>query len=88
VTAKAYRVKAQRGRTRMLSLSDEELDIVINLSRPLEPELRDPFLRAVATELRRYKAIGPGIIFRVGKQLQREFFRAPAMQGFSSKYSG
>jgi hypothetical protein len=72
----------------MLSLSDAELDIVFNLTRPLEPQLRDPFLRAVALELARYEAIGPGLIFRVGKQLQREFFRAASTRdGFNSKYA-
>jgi hypothetical protein len=72
----------------MLSLSDDELDIVFNLARPLEPQLRDPFLRAVALELERYEAIGPGLIFRVGKQLQREFFRPPMTHdGFNSKYA-
>jgi hypothetical protein len=72
----------------MLSLSDEELDIVFNLARPLEPALRDSFLRAVASELARYEALGPGIVFRVGKQLQRDFFRPPQTHdGFNSKYA-
>jgi hypothetical protein len=37
--------------------------------------LRDPFLRAVATELARYpsEAIGPGTINRVGRELRRQF---------------
>jgi hypothetical protein len=73
----------------MLSLSDQELDVLMNLAKPLDPQLRDPFLRSVATELARYPEVGPGLIFRIGKQLQREFFRAPSVRdgSFSSKYT-
>jgi hypothetical protein len=82
------RRRARQGRISTPSLSDEELDIVFNLARPLERELRDAFLRAVATELERYEPIGPGIVFRVGKQLQRDFFRPPLTHdGFNSKYA-
>jgi hypothetical protein len=73
----------------MLSLSDQELDIVMNLARPLDRDLRDPFLRSVASELERYQEIGPGLVFRVGKQLQREFLRPPSGHdaSFLSKYA-
>jgi hypothetical protein len=70
----------------MLSLSDEELDVVMNLARPLEPQLRDPFLRSVASELERHPEIGVGLIFRVGKQLQRDFLRPPSTRDIISKY--
>lgn len=63
----------------MLSLSDEELNAIISLARPIEAAMRDAFLRGMAKELARYRdSIGPGLIFRVGKQLQREFLRPPA----------
>jgi hypothetical protein len=47
----------------VFSLSDSELDVLMNLTAPLDPLMRDPFLRAVAIELARYKpeAIGPGL---------------------------
>ena len=63
-----------------LSLSDDALGTLIQLARPLELEMRDPFLRAVASQLAGYKpdAIGPGLVSRIGRQLQREFFVAPA----------
>jgi hypothetical protein len=71
----------------MLALSDEELNVVFDLARPLEPQLRDPFLRSAATELERYPETGVGLVFRVGKTLQREFLRVPAMHsGLASKY--
>jgi hypothetical protein len=59
----------------MLSLSDQELDVLMTLAAPLDPAMRDPFLRAVAIELGRYQpeAIGPGLVSRVGRELQRQF---------------
>ena len=32
----------------VFSLSDSELDVIINLAQPLDSAMRDPFLRAVA----------------------------------------
>ena len=63
----------------MFSLSDSELDVIMNLAQPLDPAMRDPLLRAVALELGHYQpdAIGPGLIFRTAKALQREFLVAP-----------
>jgi hypothetical protein len=57
----------------VFSLSDSELDVIMNLAQPLDPAMRDPFLRAVAAELRRYRPedIGPGAVFRTAKALQR-----------------
>ena len=52
-----------------LALSDQELDALMNFAQPLDPMMRDPFLRAVACELARHKpeAIGPGLVSRVGR---------------------
>jgi hypothetical protein len=60
---------------RPLTLSDAELDVLMNLAQPLDPAMRDPFLRAVAIELARYQSaeLGPGLINRVGRLLQRQF---------------
>jgi hypothetical protein len=65
----------------VFSLSDSELDVIMNLAQPIDPELRDPFLRAVAIELARYptEAIGPGMLNRVGRELQRQFMGAPSL---------
>jgi hypothetical protein len=72
----------------VFSLSDSGLDVIMNLAQPLDPAMRDPFLRAVATELRRYRPedIGPGTVFRTAKALQREFLVAPPRGGFIAKY--
>ena len=58
-----------------LSLSDSELDVIINLARPLEPEMRDAFLRAIATELARYQheALGPGLVSRIAGSFRGNF---------------
>ena len=102
----------------MLSLSDAELDIIFDLARPIEPAMRDAFLRSVVLctcttrerglvyrlakdEQRRFldppgprrsqqsaryngghvrsdkpDQLGSGLVHRIGRQLQREFFRA------------
>jgi hypothetical protein len=43
-----------------LSLSDSEPDVILSLMQPIDPELRDPFLRAVAIELARYRTDATG----------------------------
>ena len=64
-----------------IAFSDAELDVIMNLAQPLDPAMRDPFLRAVAIELARYQpeAIGPGLINQVGRSLQRQFMTAPSL---------
>jgi hypothetical protein len=68
---------------RPVTLSDAELDVLLNLARPLDPAMRDPFLRAVAIELARYQPaeLGPGLISRVARQMQREFWSPPRVGG-------
>ena len=65
------------------ALSDAELDVLLNLARPLDPAMRDPFLRAVAIELARYQPaeLGPGLINRVARQMQSEFWEPPKFAG-------
>ena len=74
----------------MLSLSDDELSIVFNLARPLEPELRDPFLQAVALALAKYptEALGPGLVARIARPLQSEFLRPPTGRETSLEIHG
>jgi hypothetical protein len=58
--------------------------------RPLDPDLRDPFLRSVAAALQGQAVIGPGVVARVCAELQRQFFHPPDLaagtHGRSSKY--
>jgi hypothetical protein len=59
-----------------IRLSDSELDAVMAAARPLPVDRRDAFLQAVAAELRG-REIGPGVVYRVAAQVQREFFDPP-----------
>ena len=56
-------------------LDDQALMVLKELAYPLEEPLREPFLRSVAYELAQYKPeqIGPGLVMRVARPLQREF---------------
>ncbi len=56
----------------MISLSDDELGIVMEAARPLQPHQRSQFLQAVASELEKFEVVGDGVIHRVVGKLQRE----------------
>jgi hypothetical protein len=60
-----------------IRLTDSELDAVLAAVRPLPIDLRDPFLHAVAHELSGRAEIGPGVVHRVCRELQRQFFAPP-----------
>jgi hypothetical protein len=71
-----------------IKLSDDELDAVLAAARPLDRDLRDPFLHAVANALQGYEVIGPGLVARVCAEMQRQFWRAPDLgRGMPAKYS-
>jgi hypothetical protein len=53
--------------------STDELNAVLSAAKPLQVELRDPFLHAVARELASHKMIGPGVVFQVCREQQRIF---------------
>jgi hypothetical protein len=73
---------------RSVSFDADALNLLLQFAQPLELEMRDPFLRAVALELSRYQleAIGSGLIFRIAKPLQREFFIVAKGKDFAAKY--
>ena len=62
-----------------IKLTDAELDAVFSAARPLDPDLRDPFLQAVAHALQQdcSSEIGPGTVARVCREMQRQFFDSP-----------
>ena len=66
-----------------ISLNDDELKVVLAAAAPLRPGDRDPFLRALAQELSRHQQLGPGLIARIAKDLQRVFFSPPDLSGIS-----
>lgn len=65
-----------------LSLSSEELDLLLELARPIDQNQRSDFLAAVAAELeaealRTGGVHGPGVAHRVGRVVQRRFWEPP-----------
>jgi len=67
-----------------LSFSDEELDLLRELARPIELRLRDQFRREVMTALeataeRTGVGPGPGGVHRVGGAIQRRYRGSPQL---------
>jgi hypothetical protein len=60
-----------------IHLSDAELDAVMAAARPLAVEVRDAFLQKIADALARCSEIGPGAVYRIVAESQREFFDPP-----------
>jgi hypothetical protein len=59
-----------------ISLSDEQLSMIMAAAEPLHHVDRGPFLEAVADRLR-HVVIGDGQVSLICRELQRQFFRAP-----------
>jgi hypothetical protein len=80
-----------------LSLSSEEMDILLALGRPLEQNQRDQFLREVAAEFEAAPAqtgVGPGlgVLHRIGRTAYGAFLSAriaelqPAREGLGGRH--
>ena len=63
----------------MISLSDAELSVIMNLARPLNSEDRNEFLLEVAAQLAAHPELGIGLVSRVARDVQRRFFAAPTI---------
>ena len=61
-----------------LHFSDEEMDLLLELSRPIEPAQRSAFLDAVAAAIGE-QASGPGLVHQVGRRVQRQFWTPPEL---------
>jgi hypothetical protein len=64
-----------------ISLSDDELAIILSAAQPLAPQDRSRFLQDVAAELGRYQEVGPGIVSRVTREAQRRYLSPPTFTG-------
>jgi hypothetical protein len=62
-----------------ISLSDEQLSMVINAAALLPPSDRDQFLRALADVLRNEPELGDGILARSIRSVIRPLFRPPTL---------
>jgi hypothetical protein len=70
-----------------LSLTTEEMDLLLTLAAPIEQRQRDQFLLEVAAEReakRQAGEIGEGSVHRVARTVQRRFFDPPQLG--ESKY--
>ena len=63
----------------VLRLTDQQLDEIFLLARPLSPGCRDMFLQFLALELRGRVDIGSGELHRIAAQIihDRHLFTAP-----------
>jgi hypothetical protein len=61
-------------------LTDSELDQVMAAARPLPVHARDAFLQHVASELKRCNGVGPGVVFRIVRDVQKIYFDAPNLE--------
>jgi hypothetical protein len=64
-----------------LALTDSQLDTLTRLAEPLHPHGRVAFLEKVAAKLRGFESLGDGLIARVAREMQKEFFRPPNLHG-------
>ena len=63
-----------------ISLTDDELTVVMNAARVLPIADRDPFLREVAAALATQPVLGPGIVSRVCREVQQRLWCAPDLR--------
>jgi hypothetical protein len=65
--------------SRPISLSDEQLQTVLDTAEPLPRTDRGRFLENVAARLRHEQQIGDGAVSRACREAFREVFRPPAL---------
>jgi hypothetical protein len=63
----------------VISLDDDSMIALMDACRPLRLQDRDQFIRALAGELEKHRPgeVGPGLVHRLARDLQRRFFDAP-----------
>jgi hypothetical protein len=61
-----------------LSFSAEELDLLLELARPIDPAQRSAFLDAVAAAIGE-QASGPGLVHQTERRVQRQFWTPPQL---------
>jgi hypothetical protein len=72
---------------RPLALSDAQMTALLHAAQPLDRDLREPFLRAVARALQGREPLGDGEVFRVIREVQREFWHPPVETHWPGKYA-
>ena len=69
-----------------LALSDAQMTALLRAAQPLDRDLREPFLLAVARALQGRRPLGDGEVFRTIREVQREFLHPP-IESYPGKYS-
>ena len=77
-----------KGAHMQIRLSDPELDTIYRAAGPLDDDVRDAFLVQVALELSRLGDLGPGLVFRVARAAQKQFFVPPIIDGLTKSGRG
>ena len=71
----------------MISLSDSEMQILIEAARPIPQNDRASFLRDCAVELSKYEVTGVGIVSRITSKLQRAYLNGSRdLRGVGGKW--
>jgi hypothetical protein len=60
-----------------MRLSAEDLDLLHDLAAPLDRPRREAFMTVVAAAIEEATAIGPGVIHRIARSAQRQFYDPP-----------
>jgi hypothetical protein len=74
-----------------LSLSTEEMDLLLALAAPIDQRQRDQFLHEVAAAIEEEAARtgigpGPGVLHRVARGVQRRYFDPPELPNSSPRF--
>jgi hypothetical protein len=70
-----------------IGFTDTESDILSAAAEPIDPAHRPAFFAAVASALALHSVIGPGLVHRTCRELQKSFIDLPRQPAPGSKYS-
>ena len=62
-----------------LDFTNEELDVLISLSAPLDPDARALFMTEVSEALANVNERGAGVVFRTARPIQRKYWTPPRL---------
>jgi len=60
-----------------LRLTDNQLSAVLSAAQPLAQNVREDFLEALAARLQQCSELGDGLVFRIIREVQAEFWEPP-----------
>jgi hypothetical protein len=73
---------------RPIALTDEQLGQVMRAAEVLHPVDRGPFLERLAERLRGIEVLGDGLVARIARETQREFFKPPVLESTGRLHAG